>query len=389
MPLYCNKLKFLILLGAMLLVPSMIHAGTKPLVVFSNPAAQDDPFFGLMTDFMQAAANDLGFDLVIYYGNRNHVIIDENIKTIFKGVPLPDYLVGMNARDSGKITLDMAEKHGVKTIFINQSFLGDDREAMGKPGEKYKQWLFEYLPDDSHAGHLLATTLIAKAQELGLKDDEGLINMVAISGHEQSFASILRETGLKRATEAMPDVRLLQISHAGWKRDKARIQAKRLLERYPKTTILWSASDLMGLGIADGLRDSGKMPGKDVLIGGVDWANFALDMVADGEFTTTIGGHFMDGAWALVMLYDHINGVDVPASGKSTFSSITSENVEIFRKHFSNENWEQIDFRQFSKHLNPDMKEYDFNLDAILRQFPAPKTKQKTDSARSVSTSAT
>ena len=74
-----------------------VHAADKPFVVFANPGSKDDVFFKLMTDFMQAAADDLGFELAVYYGNRNHVLIDENVETIFKRERLPDYLVGMNA----------------------------------------------------------------------------------------------------------------------------------------------------------------------------------------------------------------------------------------------------------------------------------------------------
>ncbi len=370
--LHCSSLlRFLFLLVVFLLLPRLSHAETKPVVVFANPAGQSDAFFGPMRDFMQAAANDLGFELITYYGDRNHVLIDENVKSIFKRSPLPDYLISMNARGSGKTTLDLAEASEVKTVFVNQSFLGDERKSLGKPGEKYKQWLFEYLPDDTHAGYLLAKTLIEKAQDKGLRAKDGYIHVVAIGGLAASSASILREAGLKRAVAEYPDVRLMQASHAEWKRDKARDLAKRFLERYPETTIIWSASDLMGVGISDGIRESGRIPGEDVLIGGVDWANFAMDMVANEEFVTTVGGHFMDGAWALVMLYDQINGVTMLPFSKSHFSAITEENVDVFRNRFGTGNWEQIDFKKFSRHLNPELEEYDFSLDAVLRQFPA------------------
>ena len=361
------QLSMALLLAIFLCIPTA-HAADKPFVIFANPGAQDDAFFKLMTSFMQAAADDLGFEMAVYYGDRNHVLIDENVQTIFKRERLPDYLVGMNARGSGVAMLEKAEARRVPTIFINQSFLGDDRDKMGTPGQKYKQWLFEYLPDDTHSGYILAKTLIEKALADGLAGKDGIVNVIGVSGHETSAASILREEGLKRAISEFPNAKLHQVVHAGWKQDRARELTKGLLNRYPEVTVVWSASDKMAMGIAEGIREVKKTPGVDVLTGGVDWANFALDMVEDGDFTVTVGGHFMDGAWGLVMLYDQIHGVDVPQVSNSHFSLLTAENVGRYRKNFGNNNWSKIDFRKFSKHLNPELKEYSFGLKPLLDQ---------------------
>ena len=365
----CATLGFSIVVFAIvfcLYAPS--YAADKPYVVFANPGGKDDVFFQLMNDFMQAAADDLGFELDVYYGDRNHVMYDENLDTIFRQDRLPDYLIGMDARGSGITMLEKAEARGVKTIFINQGFLGEVRETMGGPGERYKHWLFEFLPDDTHSGYTLAKVLIEKALSNGLVDEQGVVNVVAINGHEKSSASILREEGLKRAIGESPNARLLQVAHAGWKREKAQELTEGLLKRYPQVKVIWSASDMMGLGITEGIRMSGRSPGENVLTGGVDWANFALDLVEKGDFTVSVGGHFMDGGWALVMLYDQIHGVDTPRSSTSTFSQITKENVGNYRKYVGGNDWGQIDFTKFSKHLNPKLKEYDFGLNAVLDQ---------------------
>lgn len=359
------------MLCCVLLAPA--YSADKPFVIFANPGSKDDVFFKLMNDFMMAAADDLGFEMAVYYGNRNHVLIDENVKTIFKRERLPDYLMGMNARGSGESMLNMAEDARVKTVFINQSFLGEVREQMGYPGEKYKEWLFEYLPDDVHSGYILAKTLIDDAIAKGLVDGNGVVNIIGISGHEESAASILREKGLAQAVAEYPNARLHQVVHAGWKRDKAREIAKRMIRRYDDVSVIWSASDKMALGITEGIRETGSKPGVNVLTGGIDWANFALDMVEEGDFSVTVGGHFMDGAWALVMLYDAIHGFEIPKRSQSSFSSITAENVSRYRAHFGTNNWKKIDFTKFSKHLNPKLKEYNFGLDAVLDQVESQK----------------
>ena len=61
----------------------------------------------------------------------------------------------------------------------------------------------------------------------------------------------------------------------------------------------------MALGAMEGVVAAGKSPGKDVFIGGLNWDPPALDKVKDGALVTTVGGHFMIGGWALVLLYDY------------------------------------------------------------------------------------
>ncbi|WP_281760526.1 ABC transporter substrate-binding protein [Pseudodesulfovibrio nedwellii] len=345
------------------------NASDKVSVAFLNPAAQGDVFFQLLTDFMQAAADDLGFDLDVYYGGRNHVLIDENVKALFSRDTLPQYIVGMNARGAGELLLAQAEAAGIKTVFINQSFLGEERKSAGRPGEKYTHWLFEYLPDDTHAGYLLARILIEKASRAGLVDADGMINIIAVSGHETSPASLLREEGLREALAEYPNARLRQIIHAGWKPDRAKELSQRLLRRYPDTSVVWAASDAMGAGVAEGVRELGKHPGSNILIGGVDWTRHAQELLGKGDFAVSVGGHFMDGAWALVMMYDAMHGIAVSRASQSHFSSLTARNIVEYKKHFGVSDWRKIDFTKFSKYLNPTLKYYDFGLEAVLDQM--------------------
>ncbi len=349
------------------LVSSPSASGGVP-VVFLNPGAPGDVFFQPMTDFMQAAAEDLGFELDVYYGNRNHVLIDENVEKLFSRKKLPRYVLGMNARGGGESFLARAEAAGVETVFINQGFLEEDQKNVGRPGEKYTRWLFEYLPNDTQAGYVLAKKLIQVAVQDGLVDGDGMVNVIAVSGHEASPASILREKGLQEAVAEFSNTRLRQVVHADWKQDRAKELSKRLMQRYPDTAVVWSASDAMAEGVLESLNELGKRPGTDVLIGGVDWTARALELVKEGEFTVSVGGHFMDGGWALVMLYDAMHGVEVPRSSLSRFFSLTRTNIYSYHSAFDASDWRKIDFTKFSKYLNPTLEKYNFGLEAVLDQ---------------------
>ncbi|WP_108651877.1 hypothetical protein [Dongshaea marina] len=76
----------------------------------------------------------------------------------------------------------------------------------------------------------------------------------------------------------------------------------------------------------------------------------------------------------MVMLYDYHHGKDfIDDPVKSRMYPIDRSNVDKYIQIFGRQQWQQIDFRKFSKVLNPNIKQYDFGLDAVLAQFPEVK----------------
>ena len=74
------------------------------------------------------------------------------------------------------------------------------------------------------------------------------------------------------------------------------------------------------------------------MVGGIDWNLEAIQSIQKGQMTASMGGHFMEGGWVMVLLYDYFNGVDFVDEGvamKSKMSAITQANAdqfEMFRK---------------------------------------------------------
>lgn len=349
--------------------PSVAQAGKgKPSVVFLSPGAKDDAFFGPMVEFMKAAADDLMIDFEVIYGRRNHVVYEENARTLFKRATTPDYVIITNTRGAASLVLPLAERYYTKVVIINEGLHDDQIEVLGSPGKKFKQWIFQYLPDDTLPGYLLAKILIKAAKSNKNIGSSGTYHMAAIAGHKASRASTLRIRGLKRALKEHPEVRLVQVINADWKREIARTATSRLLRRSPEISMLWTASDLMATGVVAAAKGRKLLMGVDLFTGGIDWAPFAISAVQDGDFKATLGGHFMDGAWALVMIYDHAHGLKIPKTSYSTFSAITRKNVDRYTTLFGKKQWNRIDFTHFSRHLDPTLKTYDFSLDAVLKQ---------------------
>jgi hypothetical protein len=82
------------------------------------------------------------------------------------------------------------------------------------------------------------------------------------------------------------------------------------------------------------------------------------------------GGHFITGAWALVMVYDHHRGRDFADEGlsleRSMFTLFNERTADIFLARFG-DRAEPVDYRRYSKVLNPQLRRYEFGFQQLLR----------------------
>ena len=362
------------------LFPSVVYCAksedfSKPMkVVFINPGKPDPAgptggFWMEVTSFMQAAAEDLGVDLETIYSERNHILMRKRAEEVLSREDLPDYLIVVNEKLAAGGIVALADEKGVKVFNIMMGFYGTQAAHLGKPREKYKNWIGGLVPDNRWAGYNLATELIKKARDQGVADKD--IRLLPIVGDFATQATLLRNEGLSYARADFYDSKFLPEIHCLWRKDRAYDLVRKFIKRDPKVNIIWAANDPMALGAIEGIKENGLTPGKDVLVGGVNWDRPALEAVRDGQLALSIGGHFMTGGWGLVMLYDYHHGYDFIEKGgpmvrKKIFCVIDSGNVNVFLRKFGARDWNKIDFKRFSKAYNDSLNEYDFSVCALL-----------------------
>lgn len=337
-----------------------------PRVVFINPDAPGNPFWDKVTQVMQAAAVNLQFSLEVRYGLDNREGTTLQAMEALQQDPPIDYLLYIYQIGQGKRILQAAEQAGVYSIIFNTDVPEQDQAAFGPPGQRFPHWLAHLVPDDQAAGRNLAAYLIEAAKAAG---KPGKIDLVGFNGGRDSSAARLREAGLNQALAEYPEVELLQLLVSDWDPAITARQAPMLLRRWPTTRVIWSASDAMALGAAQALVSEGYAIGRDVLLGSVDWTDEGLQAVSDGHLTVTFGGHFMEGAWALVLAHDHAQG-RYTAEEHGRFSTplapIDASNVKRYRELILTDHWNQVNFRQFSREVRGDQAAYDFHLERLL-----------------------
>lgn len=366
--------RFLVLALACLSPMTGAWADGEPIrVAFFNPQNADDSFWLPVERFMRAAANDLNMSIDVYVAGHNRTKMIEQVRRVVSGPSKPDFIVFKNFKSNAPEVLQITEQYGVKSFLFNAGLSPEERAQYEGPREHFQHWIGQMLPGDELAGYNLAISLINRARELKLADDDGKIVMVGLTGTLSDSAATERNRGLERALEENPNVTFHQLVSAGWQREQAAQKTEDIFRRYPDVDIIWAANDPMALGAIDAALRTGRKPGGNFLTGGVDWIEPALEAIRAGALHTSIGGHFMEGGWVMVLLHDFAHGQDFANDGGTSRYSemvgLTSANLHNYLVKFRNKDWDRVDFTQFSKVKNPALKSYDFSLDRILDQL--------------------
>jgi ABC-type sugar transport system substrate-binding protein len=361
---------------ALLFLASSAHATGRFHVTFIS-IGEPAPFWDVFSAATTAAAEDLDVDLEILNAHGDHLRMIEMAREVASRPSKPDYLLVNGEKGTGGRLIEVAAAAGLKTLLIMSTFDDADAQKYGKPREKLPTFLGTLRPDNERAGHDLARALMAAAHA---KFPSPLLRLLAISGVKATRPAADRDRGLRRALADTPEVALAQLVHSDWNRDKARRQMMGLLRRWPDTRVVWAANDPMALGTMDAAQARGLVPGRDLLIGGLNWSIPALQLVRSGELVASAGGHFLGGAWALVLLRDYHDGIDFAHDGLEVvfpMGIIDHSNVDDYLRHFGDQRWDKIDFRRFSRSLNPKLKSYEFTLQKVLEQFARTASRAK------------
>jgi ABC-type sugar transport system substrate-binding protein len=353
---------------AVLLCGSVARAQS---VAFINPGKSDEIYWVTATQAMQAAAHSLGMTFEVQYAQR------EPLKTLEIAREMvarpagkrPEYIVITDDYSVADRLLAIIDPAGVKTFLAYSSIPVDQRGGIGSPRGKYKGWLGSLEPQAEDAGYLTARALIERGKREKAFGPDGKLHMLAIAGDRSTPSSINRNQGMRRAVAEAPMVVLEEEVYAAWARENAAQQAESLYRRYPDVKLVWAGNDLMAFGAMAAWEKRGGKPGVDAWFSGVNTSTEALEAVKSGRLTSLAGGHFITGAWALVMIYDYHHGRDFADEGlelrRPMFAEFTPLLADRYIERFSG-GFDGVDFSRYSKVKNPKLRRYNFGFAQLL-----------------------
>lgn len=332
-----------IVLFSLLFSFSPVSLGEKFSVVFLNPGYPVENttgcFWTNVTEFMQAAANDLDIKLTTIYAYRNHILMKSLAEEILRHNP--DYVILVNEKGIAANIAQQIVQHKV-AIFMLLNDL--DRTALNAFSDKDKSFIVgSVIPDNYRAGKKLLQRLVERGDSLNSGGDSiATQKVLALQGDYSTPASMAREQGFKDALLAFPKLALVDSSVANWSKQQAYQKVKGIMQR-SRIDIIWAANDAMAFGAKAAVKEANL--DYPVVIGGINWD------VNDEQFPLDIsfGGHVTLGAKAMTMLYD-IHHKQLPVKQRYI-------NLDIFE---SSENAAFLPFVEKLK--NKRLADYDFTL---------------------------
>lgn len=355
--------------AALAMASPLAMAGTIH-VTFINPGRSDEPFWRSVTRVMLPAAQQLGITLEVLYAQRDHTRMLDLARQVARRGRKPDYLIVVNEKQTGAAMLGLAEAARIKTLLAFSTLEGEQAVEFGVPRARYRHWLGSITPNAADAGRLTARELLRQALRQKVLGRDGKVHMALIGGDKVTPTGTQRLRGALAAVSDQRSVVLEQVVHANWDRARAREQMQALLLRYPRLDAVWVASDLMAYGAMEAAEAAGRTPGKDLLFSAVNNSPEVLRARVQGRISALAGGHFTAGAFGLVMLHDYHHGKDFAQHALEIeaplFALLDVDLAQRFLERFGDEDFSSLDFRRFSRHLDPRKAKYAFGLLPLL-----------------------
>lgn len=321
----------------------------------------DTLFWSSLVRLTESAARDLSVDLTVHDAdNRGEAMVEQVREACIQGT---DGILFMNYEHLGREILTLAQGYAVPALLYNTGFT----DPMMVPRKEFSFWIGSMTPDDVRAGGLLAQRLI----EAGKRAGKGTIRMLAIEGNPQEKSSADRVAGMRAEVSNRDDVILYGVVNAGktWSRAKAKEVFAAEFRKHPEINTVWAAGDDIALGALDAASEIG-LARDAVIAGGIDWSPGAVESVRSGHNGLSIGGHMLEGAWALTLMHDYLQGKDFSREStvfKTRMHAMDRSNVGQVSR-FLSDSWERIDFTRFSKVHNETLL-YRFDFPHVLDTF--------------------
>ena len=365
-----RKILFFILM--FLILPASLTFSEEKTFTIGMLYPHNDPFWQNMMLFMRAGANSLNVQLKEYYYSLDKFKYLQLAETALQGSEKIDALITNNHKQLGHKILQMAENVKVPVFLIHGKLTEKQIEIVGNPREKNKYWIGEMLPDDIQAANMIASEFI---KELQNKTANKKINLMGINGGIEAIPAKIRLKAFQDVIKEKPNINHMQVVHIpSWGKEDARLRFINLFKRYPQTNAVWCANYTLATGIIAGANELKLVAGKDFYITTFDYSDELFQQIKKNMVFSTIGGHFLEGLWSFILVYDYLNGTDFAEENLSFTAPmvmVSRKNVREFlgkmvKQKLTMKNISKIDFRYYSKKWNKTLKKYDFDVISVI-----------------------
>ena len=346
-----------LMLAAMAAASVVVVGQTTPVaaaeVVGVSVPVLANPFWQRYVAFVNQVGDQLGIKVnIVDCQNQEAKQLQDIENLIASGVT--ELIVTPQTAQVGPVILKRAQQANIP-IVITDRWPGVDPTKYDWDG-----FVGFIGPDDADAGFRIAQALAAAGKK----------NLVAINGVHGASVAEGRFKGLDNFVKANPDVKLLDTQWIGETSDLGLQTMENYQAAYGgKYDGVWNYNDALATGAIKALRDAGMgddLKSGKISVAGMDLNPDAVELIQQGFYLASFGGHWLQGGFGLVMLHDYVNGKPPEAQYRVVrlkLMEVNHDNVGKFMDQFVN-NPPTIDARQLSRVTNPAASgQYFFNIE--------------------------
>lgn len=369
----------LFLLTALSLYSSLV-VSTEVLVL----APKNSVYWTSVYEPMKPVAKQLGINLSILRPPREaRFDFVPELQRYLDSHKKPDWIIWAPRSNSPVKMLELLEKNKIYSINVSNPIV--ENQEVGQPMDIYKYWKAEISSSNYIGTYKMMSKLVKIAHQYHTRPPYSLI---AITGNQYLKSAQKVTSSIHTVTEEIRNLRLLQIVHTDWSRLSAQDKTEKLLKRHHFGTkikdstksnnvdLIWAGNIDLALGVVDAVDKftNNHTNVRRPLVVSQGWHPDIFNHVESNQIQLSVGGNHLNGVWALVLIYDHLNGIKL---NQSSFDKVlvidkfiaAKENVKALRKIFDVNFWKTADIKQYSKTQNKQIKHYEFGIDTLISEF--------------------
>ncbi len=320
-----TNLKFAAIGAALVITASgaaVVAQDEEPKTIGFVPPALTSPFHVAMVDGATARANELGWTIDVQAPSSESdfasfvTIVQQLLEKGVDGISINPI-----GTESAVTAVKAANEKGVPILahnFITPFSEGEVTSYIG-----YDQW--------GGAEKLAAYTCELLAGKYGTTAAETSGKVYILLGIDSIF-SHRRTGGFKAGLEKnCPNVQVVDEQTANWLRQDGQAVAAQAWQADPEIDVFYGNSDEMAIGAALAGEQLGKVINEDFFAVGIDGNQPTLDLLADGNFSATLGVDPVNmGVTVTDTLQKVFNGEEVPPILLTPSVVVTPDNLDAY-----------------------------------------------------------
>lgn len=288
------------------------------------PPALTSPFHVAMVEGAQARADELGWELVVQ-APASEGDFQAFVTTVEQLLQTGIEAISINpiGTDSAITAVRAANEAGIPIMAHNFITPFDDEDVEVAAYIGYDQW--------GGAAALAQETCNLIAGKTGMSPEETTGKVYILLGIDSIFSH--RRTGgfVAGLTEYCPNVEVVGQQSAEWLRTRGQEVASVALQQDPEIDVFYGNSDEMAIGAALAAEGLGLVINEDFFAVGIDGNQPTLDLLAEGQFSATLGvDPFRMGVTVIDTMAKIFAGEEVAQIILTPSVVVTPENLEAY-----------------------------------------------------------